>query len=57
MIVKFNGGKLAMLCSTCRTIIKEGKDFTFEEKKIVLELKTSPERYCETCLNKKIKCN
>jgi len=48
-IFKFNNGKGALLCSKCRTIIKEGKDFTEKENKAVLgeiELKS---QYCNKC--------
>jgi NAD-dependent SIR2 family protein deacetylase len=48
-IVKFNGSKLALLCSKCRVIIKTGKDFTEEELKFVFEKGQLLPRYCEKC--------
>lgn len=51
LIIKFNSGKLAILCSKCSTIIKTGIDFSLEEKeycrpnnKIYL-----PPQYCKQC--------
>lgn len=32
-IFKWNSGNLALICSKCSKIIKEGKDFTEEEVK------------------------
>jgi hypothetical protein len=48
-IVKFNGGKLALLCSGCRTIIKTGIDFTLEEMEFALKDKHLVKQYCEQC--------
>lgn len=50
-IFKWNSGNLALLCSKCSKIIKEGKDFTEEEKKACrgecgFHI---PPRYCEQC--------
>ena len=51
-IVKFNGGKLALLCSVCRTIIKTGIDFTPEEIEFALKDKHLGAQYCEQCAMK-----
>ena len=51
-ILKFNGGALALLCSGCSVIIKEGKDFNKEELAFVKGDKDYlPELYCEKCSN------
>jgi len=51
-IIKFNGGKLALLCSTCSKILKTGKDFTEEEMKYTKgEIEYIPPMYCENCDN------
>jgi ferredoxin len=50
-IVKFNGGALALLCSSCRVIIKTGKDFTPEEMEFTLNDKHLDPQYCEKCNN------
>ncbi len=54
-IVKFNGGKLALLCSKCRVIIKEGKDFSYQEKQFVQGDMYLPPQYCEKCHNLSLK--
>jgi len=52
-LVKFNGGNLAMLCSSCYVIIKTGRDFTPEEMEFVLTKgKHLDPQYCEECKNK-----
>ena len=51
-IVKFNGGKLALLCSKCRVIIKEGKDFSYQEKQYVHGDMYLPPQYCDQCVIK-----
>ena len=50
-ILKFNNGRLAILCHSCRVIIKEGKDFTEEESKYAKGQITylSPQ-YCVKCM-------
>jgi hypothetical protein len=54
-IIKFNGGRLALICNTCSTIIKTGVDFTEEEIKFVLiKDKHLDAQYCETCKLKKM---
>lgn len=50
-IIKFNGGALALLCSKCRAIIKEGKDFSFQEKQFVQGDMYLPPQYCDKCMN------
>lgn len=53
LIIKFNGGALAILCSKCRVIIKTGEDFTEEEKLYVKgDIKSLPSQFCEKCKNK-----
>lgn len=47
-IIKFNGGKLALLCSTCHRIVKTGEDFSPAEIDYALgKLKYIPEVFCE----------
>ena len=54
-IVKYNGGRLALLCSGCKVILKTGKDFTAEEQLFAKgDLAHLPPRYCETCEGKNI---
>ena len=50
-IIKFNNGRLAMLCSNCRTIIKTGIDFTQEEK-TAIKWDKLPSQYCKQCKSK-----
>lgn len=49
-IFKFNNGRLALLCSNCKTIIKIGKDFSKEELKACSksDYYLSPQ-YCNEC--------
>jgi len=52
-IVKFNGGRGALLCSKCRTIIKIGIDFNEEELKYIRgEITHLDPQYCEQCKTK-----
>jgi hypothetical protein len=53
-IFKFNGGLGAILCSSCKVIIKTGKDFTEEEIKAIRgELNKDLEaQYCKDCKDK-----
>lgn len=51
-ILKFNGGKLALLCSKCRIIIKTGIEFTKEEKEFAFGKINLPPLYCERCKKK-----
>jgi len=48
-ILKFNGGKLALLCSRCSVIIKVGYQFTEEEKKFSLGEIILPPLFCNNC--------
>lgn len=46
-ILKYNGSKLALLCSTCRVVVKEGKDFNIRELQFARgEIKYLPPLYC-----------
>ena len=57
-IIKFNGGRLALLCSGCRVIIKEGKDFSKEELMYVKgDLQYLPPQKCGECVIKDTKTN
>lgn len=48
--VKFNSGMLAMLCSSCRVIIKTGEDFTKEEVEYALSKGLYlPPQFCQKC--------
>jgi hypothetical protein len=46
-IIKFNGGKLALLCSTCGVILKTGVDFTEEERNFALGKGHLEPQYCD----------
>ena len=48
-VFKFNGGKLALLCSKCGVIIKTGKYFTKSEKHAAIGEKSIPAQYCDKC--------
>lgn len=53
LIVKFNGGRGAILCSNCRKIIKEGHEFNPEELAYIRgEIKHLPQQYCKQCVIK-----
>lgn len=45
----FNNGNLAILCSGCSVIIKEGKDFSEEEKLACSGKGYLPKQYCNNC--------
>ena len=47
-IIKYNGGNLALLCSTCRIILKIGYQFTEEERKAARGEITLPPQTCIT---------
>jgi hypothetical protein len=54
-IVKFNGGRLAILCNNCITIVKVGKDFTEEEIRFAKgEIKHIDPVYCDKCKNTRV---
>jgi len=48
-IIKFNGGKLALLCSKCSVIIKIGRNFTEKEIKFSRGEILIPALYCDNC--------
>ena len=51
-IIKFNGGKLALLCSKCSVIVKTGAEFSDEEKQFAKgEIDYLYPLYCEKCTN------
>jgi hypothetical protein len=53
LIVKYNSGYLAILCSCCSKILKVGYQFTDEERKYIKdELEYLPPQYCEQCKSK-----
>jgi len=53
LIVKFNGGRGAILCSNCRVIIKEGHEFSPEELAYIRgELDYLPPQICNQCVIK-----
>lgn len=56
-VIKFNGGRLALLCSGCRVIIKEGVDFSYHEKEAARGEKYLPPQYCDQCVIKDTKTN
>lgn len=55
VIIKFNGSRLALLCSNCSKIIKEGFEFTPEEKQAARGERDLPAQYCEQCVIKENK--
>ena len=54
-IFKFNSSLGAILCSSCRKIIKIGKDFTDEEWKAFRGELDYPAQYCDQCVIKDTK--
>ena len=49
-IVKFNGGRGALLCSKCRVIMKVGHEFNDEETQYIRgEIDYLPPQYCDKC--------
>lgn len=52
IILKYNNGSLAILCSKCSVIIKTGKDFTPDELLAVNGEKILPAQYCDKCKKK-----
>jgi hypothetical protein len=52
-IFKFNGGLGALLCSSCRTIIKEAKDFSESEMLAFKGINHLPPQFCNKCVNNK----
>lgn len=51
-IFKYNGGLGALLCSSCRVIMKTGKDFTDEEISAIKGHIDMPQQYCSNCKTK-----
>lgn len=51
-IFKYNGGLGALLCSSCRVIMKTGKDFTDEEIRAIKGHIDMPPQYCSNCKTK-----
>lgn len=49
-IFKYNSGNLALLCSKCSKIIKEGKDFDEYEMKAYQGKVTMTPQFCDTCV-------
>jgi len=53
LIVKFNSGLGAILCSGCSKILKIGSEFTPEEKQYIKgEIENLPAQFCEQCVIK-----
>jgi ferredoxin len=51
-IYKYNNGNGALLCSGCRVIIREGKDFTEKDEELMLGILKGDKveaQYCEDC--------
>jgi len=48
-VFKFNNGNSALLCSTCRTILKTGRDFNKEEKQAIRGEIYLEAKHCEEC--------
>ena len=58
LIIKFNNGRGAILCSGCRKIIKEGHDFTPEESQYIRgEIDHLPVQFCDQCILKDTNSN
>lgn len=53
--IKWNNGNLAICCSKCSKIIKEGKDFTELEWSAIKGKSILPRQYCNNCIEKLIK--
>lgn len=52
-IIKFNGGRLALLCHSCRVIIKTGIEFNEQEEEYALGKSILEPQFCESCKTKK----
>jgi len=48
-LFKFNGGKMALLCSNCRKIVKKGHEFTLDELAASQGEGVIGPQYCEEC--------
>lgn len=53
--IKWNNGVLAICCSKCSKIIKEGKDFTKLEILALIGKHILPKQYCNSCMEELIK--
>ena len=54
LVVKYNNGNGAILCSSCSVIIKTGKDYTPEERQYAVgDLEYLPPQFCEKCTSEK----
>lgn len=51
-IIKYNSGMLALLCSSCRVIIKTGNQFNEQEKNAAKGEQVLPPVYCDECKNR-----
>ena len=49
IVIKYNSGLLAILCSECRVILKTGTEFTIDELKASQGKKYLPPQYCNEC--------
>jgi hypothetical protein len=52
-ILKFNNGRLALLCNKCHVIIKIGSEFNEEERLFSIGKGKLPPQYCNNCKNLK----
>jgi hypothetical protein len=52
---KYNSGHLAIVCGKCGRILKQGFEFTAEERLACHGQITLPDRLCEECLKSKTK--
>lgn len=48
--IKFNGGMLAILCSSCNTIIKTGAEFNEQESNFAIGVGELDPQYCDKCI-------
>jgi len=50
LIIKFNSGNGAILCSGCAKILKVGNEYTNEERQYALgKLRYLPPQFCDEC--------
>ena len=49
IVIKYNSGLLAILCSECRVILKIGKEFTIDELKALQGKIELEAQYCDKC--------
>lgn len=53
LIIKFNSGNGAILCSGCAKILKTGNEYTNEERNYALgKLRYLPPQFCDECILK-----